>query len=156
MCANGIPNTDFHNARPKTSPHVGLTSHQIKQKIGDQRGKLLGKDGIIMKRRVNNNFVIEATLKQYLWCDNTHYIDFHNGTVTMRIRMAGNGRYFAQELERGTKHYDITQRMTSKMLLHIAASAMQTGAWAEIQAKAWDLDNTQIPAQIIPFTTGVA
>ncbi len=109
-----------------------------------------------MKRRVNNNFVIEATLKQYLWCDNTHYVDFYNGTVTMRIRMAGNGRYFAQELERGPQHYDITMRMTSKMLLHIAKAAMETGAWTEIQAKAWDLDDMRIPARIIPFTTGAA
>ena len=109
-----------------------------------------------MKRRENNDFLTEATFKQYLWCDNTNYIDFFNGTVTLRIRMAGNGKYFAQELGRGPKHWDITQRMTTRLILHIVEALKAEGKWDAIAAEAWGNTQEGTAAQIIPFTTGAA
>lgn len=111
-----------------------------------------------MKRRQNDDFMKEAAFKQYLYMDNTHYIDYWNGTLTLRIRMAGNARYYAQELERGPKHYDITQRMTSKLILHMVERLEETGEWPNIWATAWGLPGAATPnrAPIIPFTTGAA
>lgn len=111
-----------------------------------------------MRRRQNDEFLKEAAFKQYLYMDNSHYIDYWNGTLTLRIRMAGNGRYFAQELERGPRHHDITQRMTSGLIKHMIGRLEEEGKWREIWETAFGLRETPPKEEnrIIPFTTGAA
>lgn len=111
-----------------------------------------------MKRRENHNFIKEMVFKQFLYMDNSHYIDFWNGTVTMRIRMSGNEKYFAQDLGRTSKPYDITSRMTSKLILHMVEQLQANNQWPAIWNAVWSDTNTAMntSAQIIPFQTGVA